>query len=99
MKLKMHMREVIENTIKSGNGYLELEWRDEVVEKVFPVFDSSRFYINCDVYGKPLPLQNGEFNTDEYYLQRVDPNYRAKGVKDFPDLWIVIKSLAKSRNL
>jgi len=82
LKLKLNMREVIENTVKTGNGYLELDWEDGIPIACYPIFDSSRMYINCDRYGYPL-IANGQENLEEYYLQRVDYNYDGDDAKDF----------------
>lgn len=82
--------ELVENAIKTGDGYLEFDFSDEfpdVVKKVYPIPDSSRIYINCDEYGEPkketklMSSPNGEmasqevYNVDEYYIQKLDPQY------------------------
>lgn len=90
LDIDIWLDELIENTIKTGNGYLELEFSEnnnDIVTKVYPICDSSRIYINCDEYGKPVKTKKlidvgGEqqltevFNTDEYYIQRIDPQYK-----------------------
>lgn len=95
LNVDIWLDELIENTIKTGNGYLEFEFSDEmkdVVKKVYAIPDSSRIYINCNEYGKPVPIkklinENGDMvykevlNTDEYYIQRIDPQYRTYNAK------------------
>ena len=87
--------EMIENLIKTGNGYLEFDYskdNDDIITKVYPISDSSRIYINCDEFGKPVTTkklvnENGEtkytevLNTDEYYIQRIDPQYKTYDAK------------------
>lgn len=82
--------ELIENLIKTGNGYAEFDFSEDskdIITKVYPISDSSRMYINCDEYGNPLKknklvdvdgdIQMKEVvNTDEYYIQRIDPQYK-----------------------
>lgn len=88
--------ELIENTIKTGNGYCELSWKNDFeLDDIYPIADSSRIYINCDEYGNPrrekvyqkTQTGQGEYvikdNLDEYYLQRVDPVNRNEKVKQY----------------
>ena len=82
-------REAVENTIKTGNGYVEVEYdKNGLPIKFFPVADSSRIYINCDPFGQPLKKvvfdsRTGErkyvWDTEEYYIQRVPDNFDEKG--------------------
>ncbi|NCU41856.1 MAG: phage portal protein [Candidatus Moranbacteria bacterium] len=95
LNIDIWLDELIENTIKTGNGYLEFDYSDnneDVVKKVYPIPDSSRIYINCDEYGNPVPIkklinENGEMvyrevlNTDEYYIQKIDPQYKTYNAK------------------
>ena len=50
--LEVAMTEVVENTIKSGNGYLEVDLnsRTGLPHKYYPIADSSRIYINANRY-------------------------------------------------
>jgi hypothetical protein len=91
--------ELIENTIKTGNGYLELNWATDdfsVLNAIYPIADSSRIYINCNEFGDPTTIKEiirdektGETkliereNYEEYYLQRVDPVYTMPNVKQY----------------
>jgi len=90
------MREPVENTIKTGNGYLELDYDPETKLPFgfYPVADSSRIYINCDQFGRPKEEQiqqvrGGDLvlarkrNVEDYYIQRVDYNSRFPDAKWF----------------
>lgn len=84
--------EIIENTIKTGNGYLEIDYADaewKIPEYCYPLPDSSRIYINCDEYGLPRkeeiikinsftkePEKIIKRNEEEYYIQRVDAGFK-----------------------
>jgi len=84
--------EVIENTIKTGNGYLEIDYSDaewKNPERCYPLPDSSRIYINCDEYGLPKkeeifvtdpytkePQKVIKRNEEEFFVQRVDTGFR-----------------------
>lgn len=93
LNIDIWLDEVIENLIKTGNGYAELEPMDNgVIKKVYPISDSSRIYINCDEYGNPIKktkLDNSKgelssvsgYDTSEYYIQKIDPQYRIGGAK------------------
>jgi hypothetical protein len=95
LNIDIWLDELIENTIKTGNGYLEFDYSESnpnIVKKVYPITDSSRIYINCDEYGNPptikkLVNENGELvykevlNTDEYYIQKIDPQYKTYNAK------------------
>lgn len=89
--------EIIENTIKTGNGYLEIDFSDQEWKepwKCYPIADSSRIYINCDEFGLPKktesikidpitkePIQITHRNEEEYYVQRIDAGERIKKAK------------------
>jgi len=76
--------EVIENTIKTGNGFVEMDLHPEsgMPARFYPLTDSSQIYINADMYGEPVKEQrpvnvNGELTmkevplVDEFYIQKV----------------------------
>lgn len=75
-------RETIEQTIKTGNGYIEVEYDDnDMPVNFYSIPDSSRIYINSDPFGQPWQKKvydpaTGQsklvYDTDEYYIQRVD---------------------------
>lgn len=89
--------EVIENTIKTGNAYLEVDFKDTEWKhpwKCYPIADSSRIYINCDEYGLPKKTKVTQIdpitkepriveipNESEYYIQRLDPAIRSVNAK------------------
>lgn len=93
------IEEVIENTIKTGNGYVEIDYEDIDMKKpykVYPIADSSRIYINCDELG--LPRKKTIMVTDpvtkqqkkkevrdenEYYIQQIDQGIIMKQAKWF----------------
>ena len=91
--------ESIENTIKTGNGYVEGDFADATWKKpikFYAIADSSRIYINCDEFGLPKKKEitrnnpvTGEperfFIRDdsEFYIQRVDANFRNPEAKWF----------------
>ena len=84
--------EVIENTIKTGNGYLEIDFEDaewKKAYKCYPIADSSRIYINCDEFGLPKKktvLVKNPFtkqdemiekrDEEEFFVQRIDAGFR-----------------------
>jgi len=84
--------EVIENTIKTGNGYLEVDFADAEWKKpqtCYPIADSSRIYINCDEFGLPKkekvsvtnpvtkqPEILERRNDEEFFVQRIDAGFR-----------------------
>lgn len=84
--------EVIENTIKTGNGYLEVDFADadwKIPLQCYPIADSSRIYINCDEFGLPKkqkvlvtnpitkePEYIEKRNEEEYFVQRIDAGFR-----------------------
>jgi len=83
--------EIIENTIKTGNGYLEVDFSDDEWKKpykCYPIADSSRIYINCDEYGLPKqekvqitnpmtkqPELVDKRNEEEFFVQRIDAGF------------------------
>jgi len=89
--------EVIENTIKTGNGYLEVDFADadwKTPLTCYPIADSSRIYINCDEYGLPKvervlitnpitkePEYVEKRNEEEYFVQRIDAGFQHKKAK------------------
>jgi hypothetical protein len=89
--------EVIENCIKTGNAYAEIDWQDaqwKIPYKIYPIADSSRIYINCNEYGQPITKKVVEFdpitkrqttydkpNEEEYYIQRINENIRNPNAK------------------
>lgn len=91
--------ETIENTIKTGNAYLEIDFKDrewKEIDHVYPIADPSRIYINCDQYGFPKKKLVDEIDPvtghvkqvykrceDEYYLQRVPDNFKTPGAQRF----------------
>ena len=90
------VREAVEQTIKTGNGYIEVEFdENNLPVNFYSIPDSSRIYINCDAFGQPWkkkvfdPATGKEkivYDTEEYYIQRVDDNFRSDGsikVKDY----------------
>lgn len=91
LDIDIWLDEAIENTIKTGNGYAEMDFEDKdwtIPAEIYCIPDSSRIYINCDMYGLPkeekrvITGENGEptfikaRNKEEYYIQRVDSAYR-----------------------
>jgi len=79
--------EIVENTIKTGNGYLECDFdrMTKLRKRFYPIADSSRMYLNIDIYGnakktQKLVMRKGEYkyitvdNDDEFFLQQVDPS-------------------------
>lgn len=84
--------EIIENTIKTGNGYLEVDFSDAEWKnpyKCYPIADSSRIYINCDEFGLPKkkekfvidpitkePVKVEERNEEEFFIQKVEAGFR-----------------------
>ena len=84
--------EIIENTIKTGNGYLEVDFADAEWKKplkCYPIADSSRIYINCDEFGLPKkekvmvtdpithePAYVEKRNEEEFYVQRIDAGFK-----------------------
>lgn len=87
-------REVVENSVKTGNGYLETDYSrvTGLRDKFYALADSSRIYINCDQYGqapfkKELAYVNGELaqmefrNDAEYYIQSVMPGLNYQNAK------------------
>jgi len=96
IKTHLWMSECVENTIKTGNGYLEMDFSraTRLPIKFNPIADSSRIYINSDEYGNPkkdkiLDFINGEGIyrdvelTDEFYIQRLDESFRHPQAKWF----------------
>lgn len=84
--------DIIENCIKSGNAYLEIDYGDaewKTPLKCYPIADSSRIYINCNEFGRPQEkevIQNNpltgepekliEPNYEEFFVQRIDAGWR-----------------------
>jgi len=84
--------EVIENCIKTGNAYAEVDWQDaqwKIPYKIYPIADSSQIYINCDEHGEPLKIKKiGQnpftkepevritSNEEEYYIQKINETTR-----------------------
>lgn len=81
--------DVIRETIKCGNGYVEVDYNPitELPQKFYPQADSSRWYINCDAHGDPLKHKKivqtpvgYEYkevdNLDEFYIQRISPGVK-----------------------
>lgn len=89
--------EIIENCIKTGNAFLEVDWEDienRIPKKCYPLADSSRIYINCNEYGEPFkklvlghdpvtrePVMKEELNEEEFYIQRIDAGFRLPNAK------------------
>lgn len=83
------IREAVENTIKTGNGYIEVDWDDNGLPKSFyGVSDSSRIYLNTDAFGEPLKTkyfnpvtEKTEIveNLEEFYIQEVPTNFKGDG--------------------
>ena len=85
----------IRETIKTGNGWVEMDFNPVtgLPQKFYPQSDSSRWYINCDDHGeavktkKIIPLENGGYETqevenlDEFYIQRLAPGIKYKYAK------------------
>ena len=55
IEMEQWLREAVENTIKTGNGYVEMDYELEtqVPRHFYPISDSSRIFINCNEFGKP----------------------------------------------
>jgi len=86
------VEEVIENTIKTGNGYLEIDFEDaawKFPHKCYAIADSSRIYINSDEFGKPKkeekwvvdpitkePVMQEVSNEEEYFIQRIEAGFQ-----------------------
>lgn len=84
--------EIIENCIKTGNAYLEIDYKDSAWKepwKCYAIADSSRIYINCDEFGLPkkekrrivnpytAEVEQVEMrNDEEFYVQRIDVGFR-----------------------
>lgn len=89
IQLDIKAEEIVENTIKTGNGYAEIEFNKETGAPcdLYPLADSSRMYINCDSFGKPLIGINGLGekvpNLKEFYLQEVDPSSDIANASNF----------------
>ncbi len=84
--------EVIENALKTGNAYAEIdyldtEWKEPY--KIYPLADSSRIYLNVDEHGRPhkidvfktdpitkQPVKVERRNEKEFYIQRIDAGFR-----------------------
>ena len=97
LKLNDWIDEVIENTIKTGNGYLEVDFSDaewKQPHKCYPIADSSRIYINCDEHGDPKKISGWEIdnftkepkkferlNEEEYFVQRIDSGFHHNNAK------------------
>jgi len=89
--------EVIENVLKTGNSYLEIDYEDaewKKPRKCYPLADSSQIYINCDEFGLPKkeekvvtdpitkqPKKITARNEEEYFVQRINPMYKLKNAK------------------
>ena len=89
--------EVIENCIKTGNSYLEIDYKDAEWKepwKCYPIADSSRIYINCDEFGLPKKeekIVNDELtgepkkievrNEEEFFVQRIDAGFKHEKAK------------------
>ena len=84
-------RELVAQTIATGNSYLEQDFINPkmtngvlVPNKFYNITDSSRIYINSDAYGNPLTKKVvtpiGEVNrvTDfsEYFIQKLDESFK-----------------------
>ncbi len=96
-KMNRWILQVIRETIKSGNGWVEMDFNPVtgLPIKFYPQADSSRWYINCDSHGDPLKkkrIVQDEFgnwdqvpvdNLDEYYIQRIAPGIKYKHAKWF----------------
>jgi len=95
-KMDEWVLEAIKQTIKGGNGYVEMDFNPMtgLPQRFYPQADSSRWYINCDDHGKPKKIRKlvpnkleGGYkyewieNADEYYLQRLNPGTRYKRAK------------------
>jgi len=86
-------REGVENAVKTGNGYAEIEYNNEGMPiHFYSIPDSSMIYINSDAFGNPQkksvydPITNLSktvWNTDEYYIQRVPDDFddRTAGIQ------------------
>jgi hypothetical protein len=91
LQIDFWIDEVIENTIKTGNGYLELDFADQNWKhpsRCYPIADSSRIYINCNEFGEPKRKSvvindaiTGEPKLvevpdgDKFYVQRIDAGF------------------------
>ncbi len=80
------VHEAVEQAIKTGNGYLEIEYsNDGLPIALYAISDSSRIYLNTDPFGNPLTTTktdiNGNLitvpNLDEYYIQEVPQGFRS----------------------
>ena len=84
----MWIDEIIENTIKTGNAYLEMDFSDPDFKhpiQFYPIASPERIYINSDQFGQPKKIKRTFINpithepqmlverdTSEYYIQRLD---------------------------
>ncbi len=87
--------QVIRETIKSGNGWVEMDFNPltNLPQKFYPQADSSRWYVNCDMHGDPTKkkelVQNPDGgweqkevdNLDEFYIQRINPGIKYRRAK------------------
>src|SRR3990167_1675768 len=64
------MTDIVLKSLICGNSYLEMDYNlnTGLPDRFYSIADPSRIYINFDKFGKPK-------NTEEAYLQRVDPIY------------------------
>jgi len=82
-------REGVEQAIKIGNGYIELDFDTingkRIPTHFYPVPDGSRIYLNTDPYGYPLQkerlnpvtLQTEKYyDPSEYYILRVPDSFK-----------------------
>jgi hypothetical protein len=97
LNIDIWIDEVIENALKTGNSYLEIDYEDDEWKnphKCYPIADSSQIYINCDEFALPKvideiitdpitkePKKVRRRNEEEYFVQRINPMYRIHQAK------------------